>query len=311
MTTDLPHVEIYTDGGCDPNPGPGGWAAILIFPKTGDEKELSGGNPNTTNNQMELTAAIEALKALKKPCQVDLYTDSEYLKNGITSWIENWKAKSWQRGKHEVKNIDLWKRLDEVRQQHEIAWHWVKGHAGNTYNERADKLATAAIPRIEQQIDTDVTRIYLKIAGENPSLGAFGWAASIIRGDTIENISGGHPHISVNHFSLFAVLEVLKQIPDSEAIQFFTNNSYLYDGISKWVKGWSANGWQKDIKFKAEWRTLDKINRERQIKWILVKGEPTEEIENLKELAEIAKKDAKSRPIPPSLDNENQTKPMF
>lgn len=134
-----PGVEIYTDGGCAPNPGPGGWAALLRF---GDvEKELYGGAAQTTNNQMELTAAIEALAALKKPCRVTLYTDSEYLKNGITVWMKDWKRRGWKTAdKKPVKNRDLWERLDSLAAGHKVVWKWVKGHAGHVENERVDKL---------------------------------------------------------------------------------------------------------------------------------------------------------------------------
>ena len=137
-------VIIYTDGGCKGNPGPGGWGAILSFGEA--RKELSGGEAMTTNNRMELTAAIAALESLKRPCTVELHTDSQYLRNGITLWIQGWKAKGWKTAsKDPVKNVDLWMRLDAAVQAHEISWHWVKGHAGNELNERADQLATAAM----------------------------------------------------------------------------------------------------------------------------------------------------------------------
>ena len=137
-------VIIYTDGGCKGHPGPGGWAAILSF---GDvTRELSGGEAMTTNNRMELTAAISALETLKRPCKVELHTDSQYLRNGITVWIKGWKARGWKTAnKDDVKNVDLWLRLDAAVQSHDISWHWVKGHAGDTLNERADQLATAAM----------------------------------------------------------------------------------------------------------------------------------------------------------------------
>jgi len=137
-------VIIHTDGGCKGNPGPGGWGAILQFGEV--QKELSGGEAMTTNNRMELTAAIMALEALKRPCQVELHTDSQYLRNGITLWIKNWKARGWKTAsKDDVKNVDLWTRLDEAVQPHKISWHWVKGHAGDALNERADQLATAGM----------------------------------------------------------------------------------------------------------------------------------------------------------------------
>jgi ribonuclease HI len=136
----LPHVIIHTDGACSGNPGPGGWGAILKF---GDvEKELKGGEPDTTNNRMELLAAISALEAMKKKVSADIYTDSQYVRGGITGWIHNWKRNGWKTAdKKPVKNVDLWQRLDEAMKQHEVRWHWVKGHAGHAENERADQLA--------------------------------------------------------------------------------------------------------------------------------------------------------------------------
>jgi ribonuclease HI len=139
-----PSVEIYTDGGAKPNPdGPGGWAALLLFGN--HKKELSGGEPSTTNNRMELTAAIMALEALTEPCAVKLHTDSQYVKNGITQWMKNWRKNGWRTAnKKPVKNQDLWQRLDAATQRHEIKWAWVKGHAGHEHNERVDQLATIA-----------------------------------------------------------------------------------------------------------------------------------------------------------------------
>src|ERR1700681_61557 len=140
----LPHVIIHTDGACSGNPGPGGWGAILTF---GDhEKELKGGEPDTTNNRMELMAAISALESLKRPCCVDLHTDSQYLRNGIMSWIATWKRNGWRTSdKKPVKNVDLWKRLDAALGSHQLRWHWVRGHARHAMNERADELARAGI----------------------------------------------------------------------------------------------------------------------------------------------------------------------
>jgi ribonuclease HI len=141
-----PHqrVTIYTDGACSGNPGPGGWGAILSFGDT--TKELFGGEAHTTNNRMELMGAISALEALKRPCSVDLHTDSQYLRNGIMNWIHGWKKNGWRTAdKKPVKNVDLWKRLDEALGNHDIRWHWVKGHAGHAQNERADELAREGI----------------------------------------------------------------------------------------------------------------------------------------------------------------------
>jgi ribonuclease HI len=137
-------VRVYTDGACRGNPGPGGWGAILRY--NGAERELSGGEPETTNNRMEMTAAIRALEALTEPCRVDLYTDSAYLRNGITEWLDGWRAKGWRTAnKKPVKNQDLWQTLDALRQQHDVRWHWVKAHAGHPENERADALANRGL----------------------------------------------------------------------------------------------------------------------------------------------------------------------
>ncbi|WP_375466009.1 ribonuclease HI [uncultured Methylobacterium sp.] len=137
-------VRIYTDGACSGNPGPGGWGAILLYGDT--SRELSGGEAHTTNNRMELLAAIEALEALKRPCRVDVFTDSQYLRQGVTAWIHGWKARGWRTAdKKPVKNEDLWRRIDAARTRHAVEWHWVKGHAGDALNNRVDALAVAAM----------------------------------------------------------------------------------------------------------------------------------------------------------------------
>jgi ribonuclease HI len=143
----LKNVEIYTDGACRGNPGPGGWGALLRY--GGVERELFGADPDTTNNRMELRAAIEALKALSQPCQVALTTDSVYVKDGITRWLEGWKKKGWKTAARKpVKNEDLWRELDEENQRHEVEWHWVKGHSGHRENEIADELANRGIDEL-------------------------------------------------------------------------------------------------------------------------------------------------------------------
>ncbi|KTD29607.1 MULTISPECIES: ribonuclease HI [Legionella] len=140
-------VEIYTDGACKGNPGPGGWGALLRY--NGHEKTLYGSEAHTTNNRMELTAAIKALSALKRPCVVNLFTDSQYLRLGMTEWLMQWKQKGWRNSKKEpVKNADLWQQLDELASKHTIIWHWIKGHAGHPENELADALANRAIEEL-------------------------------------------------------------------------------------------------------------------------------------------------------------------
>jgi ribonuclease HI len=143
----MKHVVIYTDGACRGNPGPGGWGVLLRFGK--HEKVLSGAETHTTNNRMELMAAIEALSAMKEPCKIDLYTDSQYVQKGISEWMEDWKKRDWKKAdKKLVKNADLWRALDEATNRHQVTWHWVKGHSGHPENDLADQLANEAIDKL-------------------------------------------------------------------------------------------------------------------------------------------------------------------
>ena len=144
--TDLSRVTIYTDGACEPNPGPGGWAALLVF--GGHEKELCGSEVYTTNNRMELTAAVQALGALSQPCRVDFYTDSEYLRRGISEWLPDWRRRGWKRKSGKLANIDLWQALEASIKERSITWHWVRGHAGDRLNQRVDSLARKAMRKI-------------------------------------------------------------------------------------------------------------------------------------------------------------------
>jgi len=141
-------VTIYSDGACQGNPGPGGWAAVLIYGKV--RREISGACPATTNNRMELAAAVEALRTLKEPCEVDFHTDSQYVQLGMRDWLPKWKARGWRRGTKSVKNLDLWQTLDDEASRHKIRWHWVRGHSNQPENERCDELATQAIRRLRE-----------------------------------------------------------------------------------------------------------------------------------------------------------------
>ena len=143
--TELPLVKVYSDGACSGNPGPGGWGAILVW--NGREKEISGGEALTTNNRMEITAALEALRSLKQPCKVQIFTDSAYLQNAATVWMRDWKRRGWRRKEGALLNAELWQALDLEMARHHVDWEWVKGHAGHRYNERADALARKAIPK--------------------------------------------------------------------------------------------------------------------------------------------------------------------
>lgn len=144
----MKHIIIYTDGACSGNPGPGGWGALLQY--NGHERELYGSEKESTNNRMEIMAAVEALRALKEPCIVDLYTDSIYVRDGISKWIDGWKYNGWKTAaKKTVKNMELWQALDDARQRHKVTWHWIKGHAGHSENERVDALARQGVAQIK------------------------------------------------------------------------------------------------------------------------------------------------------------------
>jgi ribonuclease HI len=152
MPQDRPRVELYTDGACAGNPGPGGWAYILRHPATGREIERSGGEPSTTNNRMELVSVLEGLRALARPSAVELYSDSQYVIHGLREWLDQWKARGWRRsGNQPVKNIELWRELDELRRVHTLHPHWIRGHNEHPENERCDQLATAAIERMRSE----------------------------------------------------------------------------------------------------------------------------------------------------------------
>ena len=156
-------VTLYSDGACEGNPGPGGWGAILIYKGSCKGREISGGMPATTNNRMELQAAVEGLRALKEPCEVEFLTDSQYVRTGISEWLKEWKARGWKtKNKKAIKNEELWKELDAESAKHQITWRWLKGHAGHEMNERCDLLARTEILKVRQQFDADQLKTLLE-----------------------------------------------------------------------------------------------------------------------------------------------------
>lgn len=277
MTQDQ-EIIIYTDGGSDPNPGYGGWGAILCYGTV--EKELSGSAPHTTNNRMELTAALEALRTLKRPCTIQLYTDSQYLRRGITEWIAQWQAKNWRRSdKSPVENADLWQALLPETQRHTIEWHWVKGHAGNAYNERVDKLATAARLAITPMaaVDTNQPLIYAR-ASYLGKKDVGGWGVVLIwpSGEQV-SLNGRVAHTTNNRMELTAVLEGLRQIPAGTAAQIFTVSDYVFQGATQWLAGWRKRNWQKKegepIANADLWQELDQLMRNGRLRWLNAKGQ--------------------------------------
>src|SRR5450432_488872 len=280
--TEMPTVTVYTDGGAQPNPGPGGWGVVLLFDRDGKEvkKELSGGALETTNNRMELTAALEAFRALKQACRVEMYTDSQYLKNGINEWMADWKKTAFKKGK--ILNADLWVALDAEVTRHEIHWHWVKGHAGNYYNERVDELARAEIyaiagPPTQLMPDTPARfRAYLRVSVPG-GLGAGAWAVLLDDEGQRSTLSGGHPLTRPARLDLLAAIAALAAVPEGKTVQIVTANSYLRDGITQWINGWKKSGWMKktggEVLYRNLWQRLDSLAQARKVAWVLVKGD--------------------------------------
>jgi ribonuclease HI len=280
MPGEMPHVTIYTDGGCAPNPGPGGWAALLIA-ANGVTRKLSGAEPQTTNNRMELTAALEALRRLKQPCQVTLYADSEYLQRGISEWLPEWVARGWRRkGKRPLENEDLWRALHAETGRHAITWRWVRGHAGDPHNERVDRLATAARERLVREQGSpggDAPppgwEIALRVSLPRGAKGG-GWAArlrNLSAGDE-RILTGRAPVSSANQLWLVAARAALSSLPGGATARLHAPDSYLIQGITRWVAGWRARGWQtKDggaVKHRADWEALVAAAEDRSVQWV-------------------------------------------
>jgi ribonuclease HI len=274
--SDLPEVLIYTDGACDPNPGPGGWAAVLRF---GDhEKVLTGAEPRATNNRMELQAVIAALTALKKPCRVQLHTDSRYVQTGITEYIARWKAKGWQTtDKKAVANQDLWRALDEAIQRHQIEWHWVKGHAGDPLNERVDQLAVSMIPRSALPLDDQsATHVFTGVSCLGKT-GPGGWAVIVRSGDNVQELSGHETITSANRLHLLAAQRGLEAAPTDPAVHLYTPSDYVGQGAQQWVKNWAARNWRtKDdqpVKHREIWQAIVAASNDRAVQWHVLKDE--------------------------------------
>jgi ribonuclease HI len=270
---DLPEVPIYTDGACDPNPGPGGWAAVLR--SGGHEKRLTGSDPDTTNNRMELQAVIAALAALKRPSRIRLHTDSEYVRRGVTEWLERWKAKGWKN----VANRDLWEALDEAQRRHVIEWRWVKGHAGDPLNEEVDRLAVSMIPRQTLPLDDRAaTHVFTGVSCRGTQ-GA--WAALLRRYNpdepSVETLSGDEPETSANRLHLLAALNGLRATPAGSRVHLYTPSDYVIKGIQQWVRAWAAQGWRtregQPTKHRELWQSLQAEAAMRQVHWHSVRGE--------------------------------------
>ncbi|MCK5071725.1 MAG: ribonuclease HI [Desulfocapsa sp.] len=270
----LPLITIYTDGSCSPNPGPGGWGAVIL-PEKGKKRELSGKVAGTTNNRMELQASLEALRSLPKSCAVELYTDSKYVKNGISKWIDNWRQNNWlTAAKETVKNQDLWQELDVEIQRHEVNWFWVKGHANDVHNERADALAVAARGRPVLPLDDETAiHIFMGITWKQKiKIGS--WTAILRYRDHYKVIGGDVENSSANRIHIQSACDALSTVKRRLPIHLYTSSGYLKDGASEWLKGWERNGWHtregKVVSNKEEWQKLDQVLQEFSVKFHVI-----------------------------------------
>ena len=279
----MDEVTIYSDGGADPNPGIGGWAAIL---RHGDrEKVLTGNDPKTTNNRMELQAAIGALRALKRPCRIEFHTDSQYLRRGITEGVAKWAAARWvTKAGHPVPNAELWRELQVLVRRHEINWHWVQGRSGDPLNEAVDRLAREARLAITPKIDltADVPRLYLRAScNGNPGPGV--WAVALETLGDWDVQSGADSRTTNNRMEIMAAIEGLLLLAPGSRVQVFTTSDYLYQGATRWVDGWRKGDWvKKDGQPVANadlWQALIDLSGRYRVEWVNAKGQCLEGLE--------------------------------
>jgi len=299
MSSKLPRVTIYTDGGCRPNPGPGGWGAVLLFADD-TTRELSGGEAAATNNRMEIRAAIEALDALEGPHLVELYTDSTYLRSGITKWLPKWQADGWRTSsKAAVKNRDLWEELAAALEEHQVSWHWTKGHAGDRWNERADQLASAAMPRPPLPVDDKgAVHLFAAVAYSGKKK-AGSWAVLLLFGENEKHLSGREAGTSANRMHLMAAVSGLDELSRPVRVHLYTASDYLKDGATAWVAGWKSRGWKtrdgKPVSHQDLWQRLDALTGRHRVEWHVIEGKmPPEEMEHAKHLAREALTDEQS-----------------
>ncbi len=293
------HIQIYTDGGCKPNPGPGGWGAIIRFDS--HEWLLSGNNPRTTNNRMEMQAAVAALALLGSlfgRCQVELYTDSEYLRQGITDWIDQWVENQWRTQQGEaVKNKRLWHMLHELTQRHTINWHWLRGHAGHLHNERADRLATQARAALHSpfssapeapSVDSPQVDIFVK-ASYRHAQRTGGWAVVLRLGDHDRTLARHERGVTANALLIRAATAGLEALTRPCSAAVYSDADYLIRGASQWVKNWLARGWVtregRPVANRSEWESLLEAARPHAISWRLASPDTTPELAQAAELA--------------------------
>jgi len=293
-----PQVTVYTDGGCKPNPGPGGWGAVLLYGegKKKRKKELKGAEEEATNNRMELRAAIEALKYLDEGHEVSLTTDSQYLRKGVTEWMAGWQRKGWMTASGSaVKNRDLWQELQIEIERHKITWKWTRGHSGNRYNERADQLASSMLPGETLSIDDNEAVHLFTAAAYSGKAKAGAWAVVMRYQEHRKSFSGRITDTTANRMHIVAALQGFEQLKRPVRVHLYTVSDYLRDGATKWIKAWRSRGWQtkegKPVSHKDLWQELDALNRKYEAEWHVVpRDDLPEDLEEAKSLATEAVK---------------------
>jgi ribonuclease HI len=284
---------------------------VLLY--GGRTKEISGASAATTNNRMELTAAISALQALRRPCQVTLYTDSQYLRRGITEWLPSWRESGWRTsGGGAVENQDLWRELAEEVRRHRIEWRWVKGHAGNRLNERADALATEAREELVAPTSAnrsggkpadgeDLPRVEIYTRGcalrredEVRGLRVGGYAAVLVRDETPETVAGAQPSATNNAMELRGVIEGLQALERRSQVIVYTPSKYVLHGATRWLSGWKRGNWRtrsgKPVKNREMWEALDRAMNAHAISWRFLSRD--ERGEHSEEAAQAARREA-------------------
>jgi len=268
----LDTVDLYTDGSASPNPGPGGWAAILVA--GGRRRELSGHETHTTNNRMELRAALEGLRALPRSKKVRVHTDSQYVRLGITAYLPQWRRTGWKtRARRPVANQDLWQALDEETAGREVAWAWVRGHSGHPLNEAADRLAQQAIVHRQTKArpyacPQEECEAYL---GVSASLRHARWAVVLMRHGVKSVLHGEQAAATANALVLLAAIHALRRCPKGASVAVHASARYLIDGAARSLNRWRTNGWRTasggQVLHRAMWEEIASLAAERRVRW--------------------------------------------
>ena len=268
----LDTVELYTDGSASPNPGPGGWAAILIT--GGRRRDLSGHEAPTTNNRMELRAALEGLRALPRSKKVRVHTDSQYVRLGITAYLPQWRRSGWKtRARQPVANQDLWRALDEEIVGREVAWVWVRGHSGHPLNEAADRLAQQAIVQRQTKAhpSTSAQKDCEAFLGVSASPRHARWAVVLMRRGVKTVLHGQQAAATANALVLQAAMHALRRCPKGASVAVHASARYLIDGATRSLDRWRTNGWRTasggEVQNRAMWEEIASLAAERQVRW--------------------------------------------